>query len=392
MLVGGLCIFAGDVWRSEKAVSKEISRQEGGSGGRVREWEAKIEGDRERYPVKLSVSERVYDEKERKKLFDRVTKRIEKEMLGKNSHPEKVEYDLNLMNRLPGEPVEISWTTEDFQTIDAKGSIKTKGLGKKGKLVALKARITYTQDRKIQTEYRCTVRVIPPVSDKKKKRKQDIEYAMEKEERESRKEKVLRLPDKIDGKRVAYYPKKEQRGLVLAGMAVLIGALSYGLEYQTKREKEKEKKQQMVRDHPEILSKLAVYVGAGMTIKRAWKLVAYGKEKEEQPRYAYLEMKKTLREIESGKTEGKSYEDFGRNCGIQEYLRLGALLSQNLKKGTQGLGALLHAEAVQAFEERKARAKKAGEEASTKLLLPMFLMLLTVLVIVMTPAFLSLQI
>ena len=43
---------------------------------------------------------------------------------------------------------------------------------------------------------------------------------------------------------------------------------------------------------------------------------------------------------------------------------------------------LLKLESIQAFEERKAQAKRLGEEAGTKLLLPMFLMLAVVLVIV----------
>lgn len=66
-------------------------------------------------------------------------------------------------------------------------------------------------------------------------------------------------------------------------------------------------------------------------------------------------------------------------------------MSQNLRKGTKGLTQLLKAEALQAFEDRKANARKRGEEAGTKLLLPMFLMLSVVLVIVIVPAFLSMQ-
>lgn len=53
-------------------------------------------------------------------------------------------------------------------------------------------------------------------------------------------------------------------------------------------------------------------------------------------------------------------------------------MSQNLRKGTKGLSELLKLESIQAFEERKARAKRLGEEAGTKLLLPMFLMLVVV--------------
>ena len=67
-------------------------------------------------------------------------------------------------------------------------------------------------------------------------------------------------------------------------------------------------------------------------------------------------------------------------------------MSQNLRKGTKGLGDLLKMESVQAFEDRKARAKRMGEEAGTRLLIPMFLMLAEVLIIVVVPAFLSMQI
>ena len=91
-------------------------------------------------------------------------------------------------------------------------------------------------------------------------------------------------------------------------------------------------------------------------------------------------------------TEAESYENFGRRCNVQVYVRFGALLSQNLRKGMKGLTQMLKLESIQAFEERKARAKKLGEEAGTKLLFPMFLMLAVVLIIVIVPAFMSLQI
>ena len=52
---------------------------------------------------------------------------------------------------------------------------------------------------------------------------------------------------------------------------------------------------------------------------------------------------------------------------------------------------LLRLEAIQSFEERKARARRLGEEAGIKLLLPMFLMLAEVLVIVVVPAFFTVQ-
>ena len=70
-------------------------------------------------------------------------------------------------------------------------------------------------------------------------------------------------------------------------------------------------------------------------------------------------------------------------------MKFGALLEQNLKQGTTKLAIRLKEESESAFEERKNLARKLGEEAETKLMLPMFLMLFVVLAAVMTPAFLS---
>ena len=178
-------------------------------------------------------------------------------------------------------------------------------------------------------------------------------------------------------------------------MAVLIAVLLILQQKQNQKEYANERREQMMLDYPEIINKLTLFLGAGMTVKRAWKKIVqdYELQKEERgQRYAYEEMKLTVREIESGIPETESYENFGKRCEVQAYMKLGALLSQNLRKGVRGLGEILRWESVQAFEERKARAKRKGEEAGTKLLLPMFLMLTIVLVVVIVPAFLSVQI
>ena len=79
-------------------------------------------------------------------------------------------------------------------------------------------------------------------------------------------------------------------------------------------------------------------------------------------------------------------------CNVSSYRKLGTLLSQNLRKGSGGLTEILGREAEEAFEDRKNLAKKLGEEAGTKLMIPMFLMLIIVFSIVIIPAFLSIQI
>ena len=145
-------------------------------------------------------------------------------------------------------------------------------------------------------------------------------------------------------------------------------------------------------DYPEIVNKIVLLVGAGLTVKNAWKkIVDHYEEYEGKKRFAYEEMNYVMREMQSGITEAECYEHFGKRIGLSSYIKLGALLSQNLRKGTKGLTEILAQEAVQAYEERRQFMKKQGEEISTKLLLPMSMMLIVVLTIVVVPAFLTIS-
>ena len=65
------------------------------------------------------------------------------------------------------------------------------------------------------------------------------------------------------------------------------------------------------------------------------------------------------------------------------------MLSQNVRKGAANLAILLREEAANAFEERKHMARRLGEKAGTKLLVPMMMLLGMIMVIIMVPAFQS---
>lgn len=146
-------------------------------------------------------------------------------------------------------------------------------------------------------------------------------------------------------------------------------------------------------DYPEIVAKLSLLVGAGMTVRMAWeKIVVDYRARQKsgsKKRYAYEFMSEGLNMLKSGKPQIYVYEEFGMKCGIKEYMKFSSLIVQNIKKGTKELALLLTLEAKDAFEERKNMAKKYGEEAGTKLLLPMIIMLIVVMAIIMVPALMS---
>ena len=144
-------------------------------------------------------------------------------------------------------------------------------------------------------------------------------------------------------------------------------------------------------DYPEIVNKLALYMGAGMTIRNAFIKMGedYKKYRKERRRYVYEEILITCNELQSGRSEMDAYDHFGKRCQDSVYMKLCTLLTQNIRKGSNDLLHMLRQEADNAFAERKSLAKKLGEEAGTKLLFPMIMMLCIVMVIIMIPAYFS---
>ena len=64
------------------------------------------------------------------------------------------------------------------------------------------------------------------------------------------------------------------------------------------------------------------------------------------------EVRRCCNEMKSGIAEAQAYENFGRRCQISEYIKIGTILAQNLRKGSDGLADLLEGEALRGMEEK----------------------------------------
>ncbi|MFR9274066.1 MAG: hypothetical protein ACLVO2_16385 [Clostridia bacterium] len=394
LLASGIVLLIVDGKAYATETDGTLTRNRYGRGSKTEELEIGIQGDRDRIPIRLEVQEQQYGTEKIKKVFDRAISQMERRILGTNKSLDHIEEDMELIQEIPEEPIAVEWELDRYDVMNIYGELQHEALEEKGSIINMKAVLTYKADPQNQALYQCTAILYPKELKGAAKLAEKVRDAAEQTEEDTRTEKKLNLPDTMDDKVVSYYRKMNMRGAVLAVMAVLVAILLYAQEKQHEFKKDKEKRLQMLLDYPELANKFTLLLGAGLTVRNTWKKMVrdYEEHIEERGiRYAYEEMKITLNEMQSGVTEAESYERFGRRCKVQEYVKFGALLSQNLRKGTKGLVQLLRMDALQAFEERKARARRLGEEAGTKLLLPMFLMLTVVLVIVVVPAFLSMQ-
>lgn len=369
----------------------EITRNSYGKGNKAEEFEITVGKEVKKKKVTLEVQERKYSQDEIKKVFEKAVKQLNTLILGENKKKEHVDHNLNLVKKVPDTPIEVTWELDRYDVMNVYGEIQFSQVPKDGAKVKLQGLLSYEGE---EFPYLTEVTVYPQKVSGEAAITEKVKELVKQEDDKTRETPVVKLPGELEDSKITWKKKNDGRGYVILLLGITASISVYGLKKQEEKKTIIQEKKQMMRDYPEIVSKIVLLLGAGMTVRNAWKKVVsdYARQKEVVGEHkAYEEMAGTLHEIQSGITEAEGYEHFGKRCGLPQYLKMGALLSQNLKKGTGGLTELLKTEAAQAFEERKNQARKIGEEASTKLLLPMFLMLAIVLVIVIVPAFLSVQ-
>lgn len=146
------------------------------------------------------------------------------------------------------------------------------------------------------------------------------------------------------------------------------------------------RKAEIERDFPEVLSKLTLLVNAGMIMSEAWAKVS-----DTGNSTLYQEMKNTVFEMNNGVSEIDALLNFGNRCLNDDVKKFASTLVQNLTKGNSELVDFLKRQTTLCWEERKHSARRQGEAASSKLMIPVGLMFVGILILVIVPVFSNLS-
>ena len=228
---------------------------------------------------------------------------------------------------------------------------------------------------------------------------ESFKVAFKKEVEESDKKTIdndtIILPKIVQDFRVIYKERKDFTFLMLP----IIGILTAVLLEAKDKEKEKEKVKRRIRllelDFTQIISKILLYVSSGMTIRNSMIRLAENYQKSfkndanKEKRVAYEELVVVKNKLASGYSEIGAYEEMAKNINMRTYTRFLNIIIQSIKNGNKDLKNILNMEVQDALYERKQNAKKLGEEATTKLVLPLMLMLSVIMVVIMVPAFMG---
>lgn len=340
-----------------------LERTEVGGGEREVTLEAVVGKKREE--LVIQVAEKALTPQELECLFLECAGGLDRWMEKNKDASGKIANKLQLPESLEGYPFEILW--------------RENGEGE------IKAYLYYGEEVYCHTLFAKRAPAVAEATSMKSALYQEIEI----QNTESKYEDMLLLPTRLNEKEITWKEVKENYSglLVMLGVIVAIGV--YFLKDKDLHDELLQKQRSMRMSYPVILNKFVLYMGAGLTVRGCFLKIASDYQGYEEGQEIYEEMLISCNELSAGVSESLVYEHFGNRTGLQEYARFATMLSQNLKKGNITLLNRLREESEKAQSENLQLRKRIGEEAQTRLLVPMVIMMVIVMLLVMIPAFSS---
>ena len=375
-------------------------------------------GEKESESVTIRVSPKAYTYKQAQDLLDQAETQLQKQLPGRNGSLDDVRYPLQLPQSLLDDAISAEYTISPYGVIDDTSGVIVGDLTENGTPVTVEATLKVQGLERI---CRYAAVIFPPALTDKEQFSADLDTALRAADNSDPTSDQIRLPAYAGDTPLSWSRPKGSFLTILFILTLLLPTLFWFQKDEKMKELAKKRRELLDLDYSELLFKLTLLIGAGLTIKGAFSRICSQQEtlqnssslparggkdsmqhpternklpsgKGSRPESAhpvYGEIQILLREITDGVPEETAYENFGRRCGLPTYIKLGSLLAQNLRKGSSGLTALLEKEAFLSLQQHRTAARKMGERASMRMLFPMLLMFVDVMLIMMVPAMLS---
>lgn len=149
-------------------------------------------------------------------------------------------------------------------------------------------------------------------------------------------------------------------------------------ELRTRAEKRQE---EIDRDFPNILSKTALLVTAGMNIVKA-----LGEASASGDSIIYIEMQRVMKEINQSSSVTAAFSSLQSRCSNRYLDRMVSLITKSYSSGNANLAEDLREINRECWLEKKHQSRRMGEVVQNKLFVPTMLMFIGVLVVIIIPA------
>ena len=386
-LVSVVCLRLCSQTEGRLTEGAQLIRNEWGAGDYFITLQAESAEDGWQRDISMEVEERKLTEEEKIILFQDIEKQLPELIRGKNEDLQHVESSLQLVSSIPGYPVVISWSSSS-RRVNEQGEVDRAGLQTEGEWIELKAEVSYEKERRI---FVFQIYLLPELLSEEENFFKTLEEELSELEKENSGLKIFSLPSEINGRRITWKEINSSND-VLVVLFIFIGAFAVmkGMDRDLLK-RCGDRKKYLLSEYPDFVSRLRLYLSAGMPAKAAFYKLAedYQSRNDVSEKYMSQELQLVCNRFQNGISEETVYQEWGKRCVEMPYRRLALLLCNHLRLGNARLLRELAMEEEKAREERMQHARKLGEEAGVKLLFPMLLELLVVLFLILVPAYMD---
>lgn len=338
--------------------------------------------------LRLDVNTKQLTEDEAQEIFAQAAGILPDRIKGENLSLEQVRSDLVLPTALEEWGIQMLWRSGNPDYIDNAGRLI------EGRMMTVPETAVLEVTMTLQ-EYRCTQEVTVCIyPEEEPSWEERLADQLERLEADSRNEETLILPEYFEGEQIRFVtPADNSKKAALALLPAVVGLVILNQGSQKEDKRRKQRREEIMADYPELIIKMTVLYQAGLSMRGVWERIgADARKKGGKLRPIYEEVCFACNCMAEGISEPEAYRQFGQRCSTSSCLKLGNLLAGNVRRGTRQLSELMAQESARAWELRKQRARRSGEKAGTKMLIPMFMMFGVVLAMVVIPAFYSFMI
>ncbi|MCM1157933.1 MAG: hypothetical protein NC300_10835 [Bacteroidales bacterium] len=383
---------------SDRYIKKE------GYGGEEHQLALVLEKEDEQKEITLAVQPRKLTGEQQKKRMEEAFSYLEEHIKGQNTTLEEVVTNLDFSLDKEEYPFDAEFRPADFALLDEEGKVKNSGEEllaagytkeelEAGIPTAVTVSLWYGEESRERTY---PLKIFPQRVSSMEQLFFQVEEKLKKKEQEAECEEGFVLPETVEGVKITTAEEKRKNSVYVLVLGMVFIGLLLLREQENKKQKKNRRQDKLRRCYPWFVNELVLLLGAGMQVQNIISLLLreYAEEKKDARKTNDREpLMQELLEAQNGfrlgMSEAQVYYGLGRRLELPCYIKLMTLLEQNVKRGTKGLMAIMEQEELAALEERKTLAKRYGEEAGTKLLGPMVLLLIVVMMMIMIPAFLS---
>lgn len=367
--------------------SKELKLTRGDYGEEEEQFTLGYENEGGRQQVKMdfALSPVEYTAQELQEAFVKAEMELEQDILGDNAGLEKIDGNLVLMDYLDEYGFYVEWISNDEELIDEQGNVYNEGLAAPRE-VELSGKLIYGEQEKA---FILPLTIYPKVYTDKELEEREIREEIQQALERQKYTKEVILPVKVQGKRLYFPGRTGTKYIWITGFGISIILLLWLRNKEKLLLQVKEREKSLLRMYPGFVNELRLYMGAGVTLIQGIERVAKNHQQEDEALYGELAI--LLRELHAGGGIAMALEQWGRRTGCLCYMRLASIFIEQIKKGSFGVLTQLELEEQEAFVRRKEQAKIAGEEAGTKLLGPLIVLMVVSMVFVGAPAIISMM-